>query len=67
MAVRLTPQLTSFLQPLDTDVLLKTHMRYTLSALRERRVGLMRVLDVFASEPLMDWEVQPRTRAPVST
>jgi len=55
MAVRLTRQMTSFLQPLDTGALLKEYMALALRALRSRRVELMRVMDIFISEPLLDW------------
>lgn len=34
MGVRLTRQMTSFLEPLDSAVLLRTHMVHTLSTLR---------------------------------
>ena len=57
MAVRLTAQMTSFLQPLDTPVLLKAAMQHTLGALRARRDDLLRLMEVFVAEPLLDWEV----------
>lgn len=60
MGVRLTRQITTFLRPLDTPVLLKGHMEVTLEALRGRRVDLMRLLEVFLSEPIVDWEAQTR-------
>ena len=56
MAVRLTAQMTSFLQPLDTAVLLKAAMQHTLGALRARRDDLLRLMEVFVAEPLLDWE-----------
>ena len=60
MGVRLTRQLTSFLAPLDTSVLLKGHMAITFEALRNRRSELMRLMEVFLSEPIVDWETQTR-------
>ena len=60
VGVRLTRQLTSFLKPLDTSVLLSGHMEITLEALRNRRSDLMRLLEVFLSEPIVDWEAQSR-------
>ena len=60
MGVRLTGQLTSFLRPLDTNVLLKGHMAVTLEALRARRSDLMRLMEVFLSEPIVDWDAQTR-------
>ena len=60
MGVRLTRQLTSFLRPLDTNVLLKGHMAVTLEALRARRSDLMRLMEVFLSEPIVDWDAQTR-------
>ena len=56
MAVRLTAQMTSFLQPLDTSVLLKAAMQHTLGALRHKRDDLLRLMEVFVAEPLLDWE-----------
>ena len=56
MAVRLTAQMTSFLQPLDTSVLLKAAMQHTLGALREKRDDLLRLMEVFVAEPMLDWE-----------
>ena len=60
MGVRLTRQLTAFLRPLNTGVLLKGHMAHTLAALRAQRADLMRLMEVFLSEPLVDWEAQTR-------
>ena len=60
MGARLTRQMTSFLLPLDSSVLLKTHMRYVLRALRRGRTDLLRLMQVFVSEPLLDWEAQAR-------
>ena len=56
MAVRLTAQMTSFLQPLDTSVLLKAAMQHTLGALKDKRDDLLRLMEVFVAEPLLDWE-----------
>ena len=56
MAVRLTAQMTSFLQPLDTSVLLKAAMQHTLGALQDKRDDLLRLMEVFVAEPLLDWE-----------
>ena len=55
MGVRLTRQLTSVLLPLDTGVLLRSSMVHVLRALRGARSELLRVMDVFVSEPLLDW------------
>ena len=60
MGVRLTRQLTSFLRPLDTNVLLKGHMVATFEALRARRHDLMRLMEIFLSEPIVDWEAHTR-------
>jgi hypothetical protein len=60
MGVRLTRQLTAFLRPLDTPVLLKGHMGHALRALRNRADDLMRLMEVFLSEPIIDWEAQTR-------
>ena len=60
MGVRLTRQLTSFLKPLDTNVLLKVHMVVTFEALRRKRSELMRLMEVFLSEPIVDWESHTR-------
>lgn len=60
VGVRLTTQLTSFLRPLHTDVLLKTHLRTTFGALRGRREELLRTLEVFLSEPIIEWADQTR-------
>ena len=60
MGVRLTSQLTSFLKPLDTSVLLKGHMVLSLEALRAKRGDLMRLMEIFLSEPIVDWEAQTR-------
>ena len=58
MAIRLTQQMRSFLEPLDTSVLLKEQMQRTLGALRGRRDDLLRLMEVFVAEPLLDWEAQ---------
>ena len=63
MGVRLTRQLTSFLRPLDSGVLLKGHMVLVLRTLRAQRDELLRVMDVFVSEPNVDWAKQARTLA----
>lgn len=55
VGVRLTRQLTSFLRPLDAGVLLKCHMTHVLRALRAGREELLRVMDVFVSEPQVNW------------
>ena len=60
MGVRLTRQLLSFLRPLDTGILLKAHMVHAVEALRARRADLMRLMEVFLSEPIVDWEAQTR-------
>ena len=60
MAARLTPQLTSFLRPLDADILLRRHMETAFEALRNRRTDIMRLLEVFLSEPIVDWDAQTR-------
>lgn len=60
VGVRLTRQMTSFLKPLDSSVLLRTHMVLALKALRARGDELMRVMEVFVSEPLLDWESHAR-------
>ena len=60
MGVRLTRQLTSFLRPLDTNVLLKGHMAVAFAALRKQRGDLMRLMEVFISEPIVDWEKHTR-------
>ena len=60
MGARLTPQLTGFLMPLDTPLLLKGHMTLALDALRRRRADLMRLMEVFLAEPIVDWEAQAR-------
>ena len=60
MGVRLTRQMTAFLRPLDSGVLLKSHMRLALAAIRERKGEVLRVMEVFLSEPLVDWEQNAR-------
>jgi DNA-dependent protein kinase catalytic subunit len=55
MPFRLTPQLVDVLAPLQRSALLETQMVHALSALRARRVELLRVCDVFVAEPLSDW------------
>jgi len=60
MGVRLTRQMTAFLRPLDSGVLLKSHMRLALAAIRERKGEVLRVMEVFLSEPLVDWEMHAR-------
>jgi len=60
MGVRLTRQMTSFLAPLNSSVLLRTHMVHALGVLRSKSADLMRVMEVFVSEPLLDWEVYAR-------
>ena len=56
MPFRLTNIFTSFLRPLDSSVLLTSAMVHTLGALRARRHDLLRVMEVFVAEPLLDWE-----------
>lgn len=55
MGVRLTRQITSVLRPLDAGVLIKAQMSHVLRALRSARDELLRVMDVFISEPQIDW------------
>jgi len=60
MAVRLTRQMMSFLAPLNSEVLLRANMVHTLTVIRSRKADLMRVMEVFISEPLLDWDSQAR-------
>jgi len=56
MPFRLTRQLSGFLQPLDTEGLLKYNMIHVLRALQEHKDVLLNTMDVFINEPLLDWE-----------
>ena len=53
--------MTSFLEPLNSSVLLRANMVHTLTVLRGRSADLMRMMEVFISEPLLDWEMQVTT------
>ncbi|KAJ1639517.1 hypothetical protein T492DRAFT_935642 [Pavlovales sp. CCMP2436] len=55
MPFRLTPQLIGVLAPLPSQPLLHAHMVHTLAALRGARAELLRVCEVFVSEPLGEW------------
>ena len=60
---RLTRQFTNFLLPLDSEGLLFHNMRHTLRALRNHKDVLLSTMDVFVTEPLIDWEKLARRLA----
>ena len=57
---RFDEQMSSFMRPLESSVLLRTHMVHTLRALRQHREELMGLISVFVHEPLVDWEKQSK-------
>mmetsp|Transcript_15125 Transcript_15125/g.59220 ORF Transcript_15125/g.59220 Transcript_15125/m.59220 type:complete len:1470 (+) Transcript_15125:2-4411(+) len=53
---RLTRQFTEFLRPLDSEGLLNHNMIHCLRTLQENREILLDTMNVFITEPLLDWE-----------
>eukprot|EP00475_Leptophrys_vorax_P015621 TRINITY_DN21921_c0_g1_i2.p1 TRINITY_DN21921_c0_g1~~TRINITY_DN21921_c0_g1_i2.p1 ORF type:complete len:557 (+),score=146.21 TRINITY_DN21921_c0_g1_i2:155-1672(+) len=56
MPIRFTRQFQNLFNPLDTVPLLKQSMGHVLKALRENRLILLQVMQVFAKEPHLDWQ-----------
>lgn len=53
---RLTRQFTEFLRPLDSEGLLNHNMIHCMRTLQENREILLDTMNVFITEPLLDWE-----------
>lgn len=53
---RLTRQFTEFLKPLDSEGLLNHNMIHCMRTLQENREILLDTMNVFITEPLLDWE-----------
>ena len=53
---RLTHQFINFLRPLQSEGLLNHNMAHCLRALQENKDVLLNTMNVFVTEPLLDWE-----------
>jgi DNA-dependent protein kinase catalytic subunit len=53
--MRLTPQFTQLLRPLDTTSILSQTMVMTMRALGKSKHELLSVMEVFVREPLLEW------------
>jgi len=53
---RLTRQFSNFLRPLQSEGLLNHNMIHCLRALRENKDVLLNTMNVFITEPLLEWE-----------
>eukprot|EP00624_Nannochloropsis_granulata_P005188 evm.model.NODE_36730_length_23693_cov_36.852951.1 len=52
---RLTRQMLNVLQPLDSEGLLKTAMHQVLRALRDSKILLLSILELYLLDPVVDW------------
>lgn len=52
---RLTPHLVNVVSPMGTSGLIKKCMVHTLNALRQNRKLIMACMEVFVSEPTIEW------------
>jgi len=53
---RLTRQFVNFMRPLQAEGMLNHSMTHCLRALQENKDVLLSTMDVFVTEPLLDWE-----------
>jgi DNA-dependent protein kinase catalytic subunit len=60
MPIRFTRQFQNLFNPLDTVPLLKQIMSHALKALRENKLIILQVMQVFAKEPHLDWQSQAK-------
>lgn len=58
----MTRQLVGVLAPLDAQGLLKRSMTYAMAALRNNKALIRRTMEIFATDPTVDWARNALTR-----
>mmetsp|Transcript_107741 Transcript_107741/g.313601 ORF Transcript_107741/g.313601 Transcript_107741/m.313601 type:complete len:357 (+) Transcript_107741:1539-2609(+) len=61
---RLTPQFSALLRPLDSLGLMQHHSTLTMRALQGNKAVLVRTMDVFMNDPIVDWLTSASEKQP---
>ena len=61
---RLTPQFSALLRPLDSLGLMQHHSTLTMRALQDNKAVLVRTMDVFMNDPIVDWLTSASEKQP---